>query len=81
MVGASVDSWCHNFSLQKIFGLCGLQGHIMEKSLSTADVWTECEDRARILDSEFVMTVGCHDNVTRVFQFCCLFFGMKYLNI
>ena len=71
-------------SFQKIFGLCGLKGHIEEIrwDVTLEDPrTTECEDRARILDSEFVMTVGCHDNVTRVFQFCCLFFGMKYLNI
>ena len=53
MVGASVDSWCHNISLQKIFGLCGLKGHKVEimwdVTLVHGRTTTECEDSARIL--------------------------------
>ncbi len=43
-------------SFQKIFGLCGLKCHIMEIwSDVTLDDGrtTECEDRARILETEF----------------------------
>ena len=43
-------------SFQKIFGLCGLKGHIEEIRWDVPledPRTTECEDRARILDSEF----------------------------
>ena len=38
-------------SFQKIFGLCGLKGHIVEIrwDVTLVDIRTECEDRARIL--------------------------------
>ena len=43
-------------SFQKIFGLCGLKGHIVKirwgvtlEDARTTDGRTECEDRARIL--------------------------------
>ena len=42
-------------SFQKIFGLCGLKGHIVEIRWDVTlvhgrtDGMTECEDRARIL--------------------------------
>ena len=43
-------------SFQKIFGLCGLKCHIMEIWTDVTLVHgqtTECEDRARILETEF----------------------------
>ena len=47
-------------SFQKIYGLCCLKGHIVEIGRSVRFVdgqWTdgrtECEDRARILETEF----------------------------
>ena len=47
-------------SFQKIFGLCGLKCHIMEiwtdvtlDDTRTDGRTTECEDRARILETEF----------------------------
>ena len=50
-------------SFQKIFGLCGLKCHIMEiwrgvtlvDNGRTTDGRTECEDRARILETEFAI--------------------------
>ena len=45
-------------SFQKIFGLCGLKGHIMEERVGCqayTDGRMECEDRARILESELVV--------------------------
>ena len=50
-------------SFQKIFGLCGLKGHIVEiwrdvtlvDGQRTDDGRTECEDRARILETEFTI--------------------------
>ena len=52
-------------SFQKIFGLCGLKCHIMEISKGvtledgrTDGRTTECEDRARILETEFAIQIG-----------------------
>ena len=50
-------------SFQKIFGLCGLKCHIMEiwrdvtldDGQRTDGQRTECEDRARILETEFAI--------------------------
>ena len=45
-------------SFQKIFGLCGLKCHIMEiwRDVTLDDTrTTECEDRARILETEFAI--------------------------
>ena len=50
-------------SFQKIFGLCGLKCHIMEiwRGVTLVDNGrtthgrTECEDRARILETEFAI--------------------------
>ena len=50
-------------SFQKIFGLCGLKYHIMEiwtdvtldDTRTTDGRTTECEDRARILETEFAI--------------------------
>ena len=46
-------------SFQKIFGLHGLKGLIVEKRKDVTHVHcphtTECEDEARILESEFVV--------------------------
>ena len=45
-------------SFQKIFGLCGLKCHIMEiwRGVTLEDDGrTECEDRARILETEFAI--------------------------
>ena len=51
-------------SFQKIFGLCGLKCHIMEiwrdvtlEDGRTDEQRTECEDRARILETEFAMKI------------------------
>ena len=53
-------------SFQKIFGLCGLKCHIMEiwtdvtlddTRTDNGQRTTECEDRARILETEFAKTV------------------------
>ena len=47
-------------SFQKTFGLCGLNGHLVENWWDVTfvdDTRTECEDRARILDSEFATVV------------------------
>ena len=53
-------------SFQKIFGLCGLKCHIMEiwTDVTLDDTrtthgqrTTECEDRARILETEFAKSV------------------------
>ena len=48
----------HVISFQKIFGLCGLKCHIVEiwRDVTLVDDGrrhTECEDRARILETEF----------------------------
>ena len=47
-------------SFQKIFGLCGLKCHIMEiwtdVTLDDDGQRTECEDSARILETEFAIT-------------------------
>ena len=43
-------------SFQKIFGLCALKCHIVEiwRDVTLVDdTRTECEDRARILETEF----------------------------
>ena len=58
-----VDEWIVDvISFQKIFGLCGLKGHIgeiwrdvtlVENGQRTDNGRTECEDRARILETEF----------------------------
>ena len=47
-------------SFQKIYGLCGLKGHIVEirRGVTLVDNGrrtTECEDRARILETEFAI--------------------------
>ena len=49
-------------SFQKIYGLCGLKGHIVEIRGGVTLVdgrtdgrTTECEDRARILETEFAI--------------------------
>ena len=51
-------------SFQKIFGLCGLKCHIVEiwrdvtlvhDGRTTDGRRTECEDRARILETEFAI--------------------------
>ena len=51
-------------SFQKIFGLCGLKCHIMEiwtdvtlDDTRTDGRTTECEDRARILETEFAIQI------------------------
>ena len=55
-----VDEWIVDvISFQKIFGLCGLKCHIMEIWRDVTledDERTECEDRARILETEFAIT-------------------------
>ena len=48
----------HVIGFQKIFGLCGLKGHIGEiwrdvTLVHNGQRTTECEDRARILETEF----------------------------
>ena len=50
-------------SFQKIFGLCGLKCHIVEiwrgvtlEDGQRTDGRTECEDRARILETEFAIS-------------------------
>ena len=46
-------------SFQKIFGLYGLKHHIVDKMLDVTLVdngRTECEDRARILETEFAIS-------------------------
>ena len=57
-----MDEWIVDvISFQKIFGLCGLKCHIMEiwTDVTLDDTRTdngqrtECEDRARILETEF----------------------------
>ena len=48
-------------SFQKIFGLCGLKCHIMEiwtdVTLDDDGQRTECEDSARILETEFAIVM------------------------
>ena len=61
MGGWLVGQWIVGvISFQKIFGLCGLNGHIDsgEKVGCHTDVdgRTECEDRARILETKFAKT-------------------------
>ena len=54
-----------NISFQKIFGSCGLNGHIMDIRLGVTledgrtdnGQRTECEDRARILETEFAKSL------------------------
>ena len=51
-------------SFQKIFGLCGLKCHIVEiwRDVTLVDngrTTTECEDRARILETEFAKIKRC----------------------
>ena len=61
-----MDEWIVDvISFQKIFGLCGLKCHIVEiwrdvtlvdnDGRTTTDARTECEDRARILETEFAI--------------------------
>ena len=56
-----MDEWIvDDISFQKIFGLCGLKCHIMEiwRDVTLEDddgQRTECEDRARILETEFAI--------------------------
>ena len=55
-----VVEWIVNvISFQKIFGLCGLKGHIDKEGCHacprTDGQRTECEDRARILETEFAI--------------------------
>ena len=52
-------------SFQKIFGLCALKCHIVEIWRDVTLVHghtdgrtTECEDRARILETEFAIQIG-----------------------
>ena len=62
-----VDEWIVDvISFQKIFGLCGLKCHIMEiwrdvtlvdNDGRTTHGRTECEDRARILETEFAISI------------------------
>ena len=64
-----VDEWIVDvISFQKIFGLCGLKCHIMEiwrdvtlvhdaRTHGRTDGRTECEDRARILETEFAIVL------------------------
>ena len=54
-------------SFQKIFGLCGLKGHIVEIRWDVTlvhgqrtDGRTECEDSARILETELAITYLRH---------------------
>jgi len=46
-------------SFQKIYGLCCLKGHTVEKGCHAreqrTDGRTECENRARILETEFAI--------------------------
>ena len=60
--GVLVGEWIVEvISFQKIFGLCGLKCHIMEiwRDVTLEDGHThgrtECEDRARTLETEFAM--------------------------
>ena len=48
-------------SFQKIFGLCGLKCHILEiwRDVTLDDTRTECEDSARILETEFAKKIFC----------------------
>ena len=49
-------------SFQKIFGLCGIKGHIVEIrwDVTLEDTHTtECEDRARILKQNLQLNVEC----------------------
>ena len=60
-----VGEWIvHVISFQKILGSCGLNGHIMEIRLGVTlvdgrrtDGRTECEDRAKILETEFAISL------------------------
>ena len=61
-----MDEWIVDvISFQKIFGLCGLKCHIVEIWRDVTfldgrrtDGRTECEDRARILETEFALRAG-----------------------
>ena len=63
-----MDGWIVDvISFQKIFGLCGLKCHIMEiwrdvtlvhGQRRTTDGRTECEDSARILETEFSIVMN-----------------------
>ena len=60
----SVSQWIVGvISFQKIFGLCGLKAHIVEK-VRMLRLWmdgqTQCEDSARILETEFAKTQYKH---------------------
>ena len=62
-------------SFQKIFGLCGLKGHIVEIRWDVTIVHgrtTECEDRARILkqNSQLVHSHVDKDGRDRLKQKC-----------
>ena len=55
-----MDEWIVDvISFQKIFGLCGLKCHIVEiwrdVTLVHTRTTTECEDSARILETEFAI--------------------------
>ena len=61
-----MDGWIVDvISFQKIFGLCGLKCHIVEiwrdvtlvHDGQRTDGRTECEDRARILETEFAIEI------------------------
>ena len=57
-------SWMASF--QKIYGLCGLKGHIVEIRGGVTLVdgrTTECEDSARILETEFAMIKTDHQRL------------------
>ncbi len=59
--GVLVGEWIVDIiSFQKIFGLCGPKCHIVEiwRDVTLVDEQrTECEDRARILETEFAKSV------------------------
>ena len=62
-----MDEWIVDvISFQKIFGLCGLKCHIVEiwrdvtHVHTRTDGRTECEDRARILETEFATRQSKH---------------------
>ena len=63
-------------SFQKIFGLCGLKGHIVKirwgVTLEDGQRTTECEDRARILkqNSQLLLTGRSGELVLNNFAIC-----------
>ena len=77
-------------SFQKIFGLCGLKCHIMEiwtdvtldDTRTTDNGRTECEDRARILETEFAILETESEKVrkkeTRRCPICAILFVQPY---